>query len=410
MGRHWSSQLRSLPLVLLVVMSLASARGEDAPRILLRLPDGTTDPAAIDYERLPTLAVDHAVVQRAALGPGGAPPDLVDMHHLRLNLHNYLAYHDGRFWCIWSDGPKVEDEPTQEVKYSTSVDGRVWSAARSVTGTPPAPEAYIARGLWVRDGELLALAAHFEGKGAFGDQAQKRLRLEAFGWDQDRSAWTPRGLLYDNAINNFAPQRLGSGDWLLTRRDSRFNVSILIGGKTALDDWREQRLVGIDQLPGFRPDEPIVWQQADGELRALFRDNGGSSRLFEASSRDEGRSWNGPAITNFPNSSSKLFSLATSHGERVLVLNAHPAAGRRELHLATSPDGLVFTRLYRLDIPSPPANPPEIARLSRKFSSGIASLQYPHAIEHEGRLWIAFSRGKVQTEVVSLPLESLRSH
>ena len=377
------------------------------PLPILQLPGTGTDSDAIDYAALPLLKGQHAVINAAALGPHARTPDKVDMLDLRLNLHNYLAYHDGKFWCIWSDGPKVEDWPTQEVRYSTSGDGLKWTPARSVTGVPEEPFAYIARGLWIRDGELLALAAHYRGHGAFGDQAQKQLRLVAFRFDKASNQWQPAGTLYEDAINNFPPQRLQSGVWVFTRRDSRFNVSVLIGGRKSIDDWQPFPVVQVGEVKEFRPDEPIFWPLPGGELNALFRDNGGSMRLFHATSRDEGRTWTTPALTNFPNATSKLYSLQTSRGYRVLVLNANPKIGRREIHLAVSRDGRTFTRLARLDVPSPPSIPPDVARITKKFSAGIASLQYPHAIEHDGKLLIALSRGKVQTEVFHIRLDDL---
>ncbi len=380
---------------------------KNAPVAILNLPGFGTDSQAISYAKLPTLSGKLAVINAASLGPHARTPDKVDMHDLRLNLHNYLAYFDGKFWCIWSDGPKVEDWPTQEIKYATSQDGLTWSPAKSVTGTPPKPYAFIARGLWLRDGQLLALAAHYREKGAFGAQETKQLELVAYRYEAESKSWKSEGRVYDNAINNFPPQKLPSGDWILTRRDSRFNVSVLIGGRKALDDWQVFPVVKIGEVKGFRPDEPIFWPLPDNSLYALFRDNGGSQRLFHSVSRDQGHTWDTPAISNFPNSSSKLFSMQTSRGYRVLVLNANPAIGRRELHLAVSKDGKTFTRLARLEIPSPPAIPKDVSRITKKFSAGIASLQYPHVIEHNERLLIAFSRGKVQTEVFHVSLDDI---
>lgn len=377
------------------------------PVAVLDLPDAGTNPKAIDYTVLPTLDGEHAIVNRVVPGPDAASTDRIDMHHLRLNLHNYLVHYGGRFWCIWSDGPKVEDWPTQEIKFSTSHDGLKWSPAGSVTGTPREPHAFIARGLWVRDGQLLALAAHYRGKGAFGTQDQKQLELLAYRYDLAQKKWVRFGKLYDNAINNFPPQKLSSGDWILTRRDSRFNVSVLIGGRTELDDWKSFPVVRVGEVKGFRPDEPIFWPLPNGQLFALFRDNGGSQRLFHSTSRDEGRTWDTPVITNFPNASSKLFSMLTSRGYRILVLNGNPLIGRRELHLAISADGRTFTRLARLNVPSPPSIPESVSRIKKKFQSGIASLQYPHVIEHDGHLLIALSRGKVQTEVFRVRLDDI---
>ena len=380
---------------------------QDGPLSILNLPGSGTNPDTIDYAALPTLQGEHAIINSVAPGPHATASEKIDMHHLRLNLHNYLIHYGGRFWCIWSDGPKIEDWPTQEIRYATSDDGLTWTAAGSLTGTPDEPHAFIARGLWVRDGQLLALAAHYRGKGAFGAPDQKQLELLAYRYDDNQQTWLRHGKLYDNAINNFAPQKLSSGDWILTRRDSRFNVTVLIGGRNAIDDWQAFPVVGMGEVKGFRPDEPIFWPLPDGQLFALFRDNGGSQRLFHATSRDEGRTWDRPVLTNFPNSSSKLFSMKTSRGYRIIVLNANPSVGRRELHLAISVDGRTFTRLARLDIPSPPSIPDSVSRIEKKFQSGIASLQYPHVIEHDEHILIALSRGKVQTEIFRARLDDI---
>ena len=52
--------------------------------------------------------------------------------------------------------------------------------------------------------------------------------------------------------------------------------------------------------------------------------------------------------------------------------------------MSSSADGKVFTRMARLDIPSPKP----------------ATLQYPHAVEHDGHLYVTFSRNKTAIEVV----------
>ncbi|MBC8351054.1 MAG: exo-alpha-sialidase [Planctomycetes bacterium] len=372
---------------------------------VLRLSSSLTESGDIDYAELPRVGGSHAVISAAALDSAAAGKPRIDLHNIRFQLHNYLAHHAGRLWCIWSDGPRVEDEPTQQVSYSTSLDGIRWSEPQTVTGKPEAPYAFIARGLWVRDGELLALAAHFKGKGAFG--ADKELELQAYVWHEQEKAWRFKQKLYDNAINNFAPQRLSGGDWIMTRRDSRFNVSVLIGGQKSLDDWQSFPVVGVRDVQGFRPDEPIFWPLADNTLFALYRDNGGSRRLFHSVSMDQGRNWGKPLITNFPNATSKVFSIRTRRDYRVLVLNANPKVGRRQLHLAVSKDDRHFTRMALLDIPSPPSIDDRASEVWHKFRTGVASLQYPHVIEYEEHLLIAFSRNKHQTEVLRVSLDDV---
>jgi hypothetical protein len=105
------------------------------------------------------------------------------------------------------------------------------------------------------------------------------------------------------------------------------------------------------------------------------------------------KSWTAPVPTNFPNATCKIFSLRLSPGYRVLISNANPAIGRRQLHLSTTEDGLTFTRIALLGIPSPRPS----------------TLQYPHAIEHDRHLLIAFSRNKATIEILKVPLDQIES-
>ena len=337
------------------------------PFVLLNLPLTGTDETKIDYANLPVLPGTHAVI---------SPTDVAS----KFQLHNYLIHYDNRFFCMWSRGPG-EDQATQYIAWATSSDGTTWSPIKTLVGSPAEGYAYIARGFWLRDGELLALVAHFRAPGAFG--VNKELKLEAYVYDKAAETWKLRGVVYDNAINNFAPDMLKTGEWMMTRRDARFNVSMLIGGVKALDDWRAVPVVPIRRGDKFRPDEPITWINPDKTLVALFRDNGGSSRLFRSTSTDNAEHWSAPVSTNFPNATSKLFSLATSGGYRLLISNANPKVARRQMFISGSEDGVVFNRMALLGIPSPKP----------------ATLQYPHAIEHDGNLYIAFSRTKTSIEL-----------
>lgn len=350
----------------------------DEPAVVLKLDGKPTDPATIDFDALPRLEGEHAVVCPTT-------------DELKFQLHDYLTYYDGKYWCLFSHGPEVEDWPTQFVSYCTSDDGLHWSEPKPVMPRPAAPYAYIARDFWIRDGKLLALVAHYKDKGAFG--VNKELKLEAYAWDKAAGGWKYEAKLFDDAINNYSPQKLQSGAWLLNRRDARFNVYMLSGGVKALDDWESFPLIKRLEVPKFVPDEPVWWQLPDGRLHALFRDNGGSQRLYQAFSTDDGRTWTKPVITNFPNSTSKCFPMRLASGAWILISNANPKWGRREMYLSLSEDGLVFTKMARLVIPSKKAT----------------TFQYPHAVERDGHLLIVFSQKKLQSEVLKVPLSAIEA-
>lgn len=341
----------------------------------------------IDFDNLPRLPVQHIVVSDVRARRG-------------VNQHNYLIHYEGRFWAMWSDGPEIEDRVGQVVKYSTSIDGVKWDEPRLMTPYPPGsgPDSphyntrnmegfrYISRGFWVRNGQLLALASLDEAAGFFGPS----LALHAFRWNPATKDWDAAGVVQDNAINNFPPKKLPTGEWAMSRRKHDYRqsgVEFLIGGKATLNDWKSFPVMS-DKNSALKAEEPLWWTLPDGNLVSLFRDNGRGGYLYRAFSTDHGRSWSKPARTDFPDATSKFHGLRLSDGRYVLVSNSHPKR-RDPLTLAVSDDGLVFNKLFYL--------------------VGGRHVDYPHVIEHDGSLYIAHTGGKRSIEIERVRLTDLNA-
>jgi hypothetical protein len=308
------------------------------------------------------------------------------------------VYYDGRFWAMWSDGPGIEDRVGQVVKYSTSIDGLIWKTPQLLTPYPPrsGPDSphfntrtndglrYIARGFWVREGQLLALASLDEAAGFFGPS----LALHAFHWRVDRKKWKHMGVVQHNAINNFPPEKLPSGEWAMSRRTHDYKktgVQFLVGGVKAIDDW-QSFTVGTDKDSALLAEEPLWWTLSDGNLVSLLRDNRHSGYLYRSFSIDYGRTWSKPIQTDFPDATSKLHGLRLSDGRFALVSNSNPKR-RDPLTLALSDDGLVFNKLFYL--------------------VGGRHVDYPHVIERAGILFIAHSGAKRSVEIERVRLTDL---
>jgi hypothetical protein len=354
-------------------------------QLMLDLPESGTDPAKIEFSKLPVLNGEHAVVSVAD-------------EAWQFRLHNYLAHDQGKYWCFWSHGPVIEDKATQHLRYATSADGLHWTPPQVMAPPPRKGYGYIARGFWIRNGELLALASLFEAP----NYQDGDLELVAFRLDPTKQAWQSAGRVFDNALNNFAPQKLPAGEWMMSRRASDRSVSILIGGVKAIDDWQVIPFSTYRTAEGGMPEEPCWWLLPSGNIVGAFRDNSRSGRLMRSFSTDSGRSWTPLVRTNFPDATSKFYVFRTSSGYWVMVSNPNPR-GRNPLCLSVSRDGMVFTRMARLPIPEHleqlPATPGSPANASLQDS-----LQYPHVIEHERHLLVAFSRRKQTVEVVKVPL------
>lgn len=344
-------------------------------RLMLDLPGIDRDSPVIDFTKLVVLRGEHAVVSKGD-------------ESWEFRLHEYLAWFDDRYWCIWSHGPVVEDKATQHVRYATSLDGLRWSEPQILVGPPrEVGYGYIARGLWIRDGELIALASLFQ-EPLFRSGV---LHLDAFRWSPGDSRWIPAGRVREDSMNNFSPKQLPDGHWMMSRRNAARDVSVMIGGVRALDDWEVLPLAAYTGNANQRPEEPYWYVLPDGRnIVGLFRNNNDSKRLLRAFSTDNGRTWSPLVETNFPDARSKFNAVHTSRGDYVLVSNPNPQ-GRNPLCLSVSRDGLVYTNMAVLPIDSQPQD----------------TLQYPHVIEHDDRLLVTFSRNKRAVELVIISLNDV---
>jgi hypothetical protein len=355
--------------------------------LMMDLHEHGTDPTSIDFANLARVPAQHTIIS-----------DVRDRAGTHVHQHAYLAWHDGRYWAMWSDGPGVphpgvsaerhrnlvphHDQAKTRVSFATSLDGVSWSKPGDLSGPERLPGyGWIARGLWVRDGELLALASHFKAPGYAG----KGLSLEAFRWSAKTDRWEIHGRVRDDSMNNFPPKQLPSGQWMMTRRDHQRQVSVMVGGVESFDQWEIREMASYDGKG--RPEEPYWYLLPDGRnLVGLIRDNGGSKRLLRTYSNDEGKTWSRINRTNFPDATSKFFTLRTSRAYYVMVSNSNPRR-RDPLTLAISDDGLVYTHLFHL--------------------VGGRHVDYPHIIEHAGHLLIAFSGAKQTMEVMKVSLDDV---
>lgn len=339
-----------------------------------------------DPGQLPNAPARHATVFRGEERISG------------FNLHSYLAHHDGRFWAIWSSSGVGEEDPDQRVLYSTSRDGHTWSKAQVLAADPDGPAGparWIARGIFVTEGKLTALAAYIESAdyGKRGrEEVWKKLSLRRFEWNGRQ--WEPRGVYAENCMNNFPPERL-NGLLALVCRDSNMKVSMALADSPGA--WKHTPIAS--EPPFDKMDEPTYYAARNGEVHMIVRDNTKSGFLLRALSRDHGRTWSVPVRTNYPDATSKNFPGRLSNGWYFLINNPNSKA-RDPLALSFSRDGWTFEHPLSIR-----AHPPQRRFAGRAKGSG--SVQYPHAIEHAGSLWVIYSTNKEDIDLAEIPLAKL---
>ncbi len=338
-------------------------------------------------QEFPTPPVRHSVVFPGVKGTSG------------FNLHSYLAHFDGRFWAMWSSAKVREEDPDQHLRFATSEDGHTWSESAVLAPDPDGddgPLRWIARGMWVEDGKLRALGARIA-SADYGKQGHdvvwKDLDLYHFEWDG--TAWQENGLFASACMNNYAPSRLG--DYVaMACRDGKMNLFMAL--RDGDRGWKRVPLTAA--VPFDRMDEPTWYQDDDGVIHMLIRDNNRSKRILRSLSRDGGNSWTTPVYTNYPDARSKNYSGRLSDGRFFLINNPNQDA-RYPLAVSVSKDGWVFGN------PAVIRGLPAEASLSRAGRS--KDFQYPHALEHGDSLWVIYSTDKADIEITEVPLSALGS-
>ncbi len=206
-------------------------------------------------------------------------------------------------------------------------------------------------------------------------RSKKQLRAHRVPLRQgERSVAAGELLPYENAINNFPPQRLPSGNWALlvaipastSRSDRRLPNRSTAGGRSLSCSRRSE-------VP---PDEPIFCCCPAANSTLCSVTGGHRCTTLPRPHATKARTWTTPALTNFPNATNKLFSLQTSR-LRVQSLNARRKSAprnpprRQPLTAARSRGSRDWMS------PSPPSIPQDVARITKKFSAGIASPAIP---------------------------------
>ena len=193
---------------------------------------------------------------------------------------------------------------------------------------------------------------------------------------------------------------------MMSRRDHHRKISMLVGGNNSLRDWKH--VVVPRPEDGHQLTEPCWTTLPDGQLCILFRDQDSSRRIYRCFSNDHGTTWTTPVRTNYPDAKSKIFVIRLTNGTYALINNPnvlHPdpkVSGRglrNPLCISLSRDGMTFDRMAAL------RRQPTSPRISGRAKN--PGYQYPHALEHEGHLYVIHAVNKEDIEVLRLPISRL---
>jgi len=338
------------------------------------------------FTEMPDLdTVTHISIERAQ--PGG-------YHYLH---EPTIARHRGVFHLCWANHPTAEVNYTDEViRGRTSADGLQWSEPSIWAQTPTAGcQSFNHPVIWSHEDRLL---------GFFVGWRDKRPDTELFALDDNTGRWEHLGARIAGFLPFCPPQRMADGNWVMGGELGFPEPAVAISQGEDLTRWDTVQLPRPESLPMIFPETQII-DQGDRLLAFCRPQHTPTAPVSE--SRDCGRTWTELQLSNFPLTPSQPFTGRLSTGQQYLMTDSLEE-GRCLLSIAvTGPEGGLFRRIFKLRHQQWPQ-----VRLFGGWGEGSrvgkpTEWSYPGAVEHDGKLYVAYTQGKEDCALSVIPLSAL---
>jgi hypothetical protein len=319
-----------------------------------------------------------------------------------------LAWHKGKLYASFGHNKGGENTASEEARGRVSADGgRTWSDVFTIDTGTEAPDLAISHGVFLSHGGTL-WAFH----GAFYDR-MGRIHTRAYTLDETTARWQPRGVVVEGGfwpLNQ--PVKLADGNWIMpgisAKRYSGISTNPAAVAISHGSDFTRWDLVAIPAPAGIK-----MWGESaiivDGRRVVNIARYGARALALAAVSEDYGRTWTVSAPSNLPMATSKPCAGTLSTGQRYLICTTTADSGGRRAPLTIAlsrPGEALFSKVFVIRHAVSPGGAVE--------SHERASLSYPCATEHEGRLYVGYSNSGGRggnhnsAELAVIPLERLQ--
>ena len=315
-----------------------------------------------------------------------------------------VCWHGDKLYATFGHNKGHENTSTEVARGSASSDGgKTWGPVFTIDDGDTANPAVSHGVLLSHAGELWAF------HGAFHNRMQK-LHTRAFVFDQASQTWQPQGIVAEDGFWPLQePIKMDDGNWIMA------GISVA-GGYGGPDDPAAVAISHGDDLTKWdvvsipKPKNLNMWGEStvivDG-AKVLNIARWREPIALAALSEDYGRTWTEIREANLPMAASKPYAGVLSTGQRYLVATTTADSGNRRspLTIAVSrPGERVFSKIYRIR---------DAVHDGPGESDPKCRLSYPYAVEHDGKLYVAYSndgsRGanRNSAELAILPVRSL---
>jgi len=301
-----------------------------------------------------------------------------------------LGFHKGKLYASFGHNKGGENTDTEEARFCVSEDdGLTWSAVRTMdSGEGPVG---VSHGVFLsHKGTLWAFHGSYRG-------TMQGIHTRAYRLNEQTGAFDNLGVIIEGGFWPLQePVRMDDGNWIIAgiaagvyEEKGTHPAAVAISHGEDFMKWDLVRIPPVSGLGNIWGESTVI---VDGRNVTNISRYGAEARALTATSEDYGRTWTTMRPSNLPMATSKPAAGVLSTGQRYLVCSTSADGGKRRspLTIAVSKPGETkFSKVFVIRHALFPAGPGE--------SHGGASLSYPCAIEHEGKLYVGYSNsgGKV---------------
>lgn len=309
------------------------------------------------------------------------------------NHHNQIAKFQGKYYYAWSSGWRDEEAAGQRILMASSEDGRNWSEAWVVLA--PEEGASIAHNCVALypQGDTLYLAVMTEDT-EHDETVTGMRRIKPDSHEvyllktQDLKNWTKAFTFGERLKWIFeAPRLTQEGRLMCVCNTVKEGPAVLLWPGADIEEEPEIVFIPEPEGASFPYGEATWYQLESGRIMIFWRDEGASCQLYVNWSDDGARTFSVPALSDIPDSMSRVYAGRLSDGRYYICNNALSILlDRSALTLLVSDDGMIFDKVYMIN------DGPTIQRCKGMLK--VNGYQYPCCYADGAKLFIAYDANK----------------
>ena len=306
-------------------------------------------------------------------------------------------------YCMWQSSQTDEDAPETCVMYSKSSDeGVTWTKPEQLAAATDS--SYCTSGGWIGTKDTLTAFINVWPRGMqpVGGYTYYIYSTDGKTWSEPQPVRMADGQVMNGVMEQDTyPMVDGRIVGAAHFQPGLHVVPIYTDDPTGHSGWHRGHMTVHDRGKQSQELEPSLYQQRDGTLTMVFRDQNSSFRKMVSLSHDRGETWTEPTVSNIPDARVKQSAGNLPDGTVYLVGNPTGAKRRYPLVALFSHDGIRFDKAILLRAGGSDLQPQRYPGKAKTLG-----YNYPKSIVYYGRLYVAYATNKEDVECTIINIKT----